>query len=181
MSRLESCIEDIRIWMSNNFLKLNDSKTQFIMFGSAQNIEQVEEWTVTVGNQTILPSTTVRNIGAMLDTRCTMKSHITSIKKSCYLQLRSLSKIRNFETDEVATTLIHAFVTSMLDNMNALLLYIPDYQLKQLQLIQNNAARVITKQKKSAHITPTLNNLHWLPVQYRVEFKILLLVFKCLQ
>ncbi|KAF7648774.1 hypothetical protein LDENG_00152180, partial [Lucifuga dentata] len=43
-----------------------------------------------------------------------------------------------------------------------------------LQLIQNSAARLLTKTKKREHITPVLATLHWLPVSYRIDFKVLL-------
>ena len=52
--------------------------------------------------------------------------------------------------------------------------------LKTLQLVQNAAARVLTRTKKREHITPVLASLHWLPVKSRIEFKILLLTFKSL-
>ena len=52
--------------------------------------------------------------------------------------------------------------------------------LKTLQLVQNAAARVLTRTKKREHITPVLASLHWLPVKSRIEFKILLLTFKAL-
>ena len=57
---------------------------------------------------------------------------------------------------------------------------IPQYQLDKLQLIQNNAARVILQQKKYDHVTPTLMALHWLPIEYRITYKILLITFKAL-
>ena len=53
-------------------------------------------------------------------------------------------------------------------------------QLQRLQRIQNAAARVLTFRKKFEHITPVLKELHWLPIKYRVKFKILLLTYKCL-
>ena len=49
-----------------------------------------------------------------------------------------------------------------------------------LQLVQNTTARILTKTRKSEHITPVLASLHWLPVQYRIDFKILLLTYKAL-
>ena len=123
---------------------------------------------------------TVRNIGAMLDSALTMKSHINSITKSCYAQIRNLSKIRKYLTEDSAKTLAHAFATSRLDNMNSLLFGLPKYLTQKLQNVQNHMARIVKKQRKSSHITPTLIELHWLPVEYRSQYKILLLVFKCL-
>lgn len=73
MERLELCIEEIRIWMESNYLKLNDSKTEFMIFGAPKDVAQVSAWTVTVGDHEILPSTSARNIGAYLDTEMRME------------------------------------------------------------------------------------------------------------
>ena len=57
---------------------------------------------------------------------------------------------------------------------------IPKYLLQKLQYVQNAAARLITGIRKHHHITPILMDLHWLPVNERIQFKILLLTFKSL-
>ena len=81
---------------------------------------------------------------------------------------------------ESAKCFIHAFVTSHLDYCNALLYKLPQYQYDRLKKVLNAAARVTCLIHKFAHITPVLRELHWLPVKFRVEFKIALLVFKTL-
>ena len=53
-------------------------------------------------------------------------------------------------------------------------------RIRRLQLIQNNAACIISRSKKTVSITPILHSLHWLPIESRIEYKIILLTFKSL-
>ena len=180
LERLEACIAEIRIWMETNFLKLNDSKTEFIIFGTEKDLAKVSGWTVTVGNSEMFPSKFVRNIGAFMDSALNMENHISNIIRSCYAQLHSVSKIRRYLTQDSAKTIVNAFVLSRLDNLNSLLYEIPAHnKIDKLQLVQNNAARLIMKERRNDHITPTLIKLHWLPMKYRIKYKVLLLVYKC--
>ncbi len=179
MDQLEGCIEEIRQWMAAHYLKLNDGKTEFMILGTSKDVEKVQVTTVNVGGVKIPVSPTARNIGAYLDTEMNMRTHLNNMIRSCYCQLRSIARIRRYLSIESSHKLCHAFITSRIDHMNSLLFKIPDCHLQKLQLIQNNAARVIKRLRKFDHITPVLMELHWLPVTQRIIFKILLLVFKC--
>ncbi len=74
----------------------------------------------------------------------------------------------------------HAFVSSRLDYCNSLYVGTSQSTLSRLQIVQNAAARLLTGSRKQDHITPILSSLHWLPVRYRIDLKILLFVFKSL-
>ena len=99
------------------------------------------------------------------------------MKRACYIHLRGLHKIRRYLTSQAAEKLTHAFVTSRLDNLNSLLGRMPAYQIAKIQLIQNHAARIVTEQRRSCHITPILKDIHWIPVAARFDFKVLLQVY----
>ncbi len=47
-------------------------------------------------------------------------------------------------------------------------------------MVQNAAARVLTRTRKYDHISPVLSTLHWLPTKHRIDFKILLITYKAL-
>ena len=110
----------------------------------------------------------------------TMQSQINSITKSGFYHLRNISRIRKCLSKEACITLVHAFVSSRLDYCNILLNGVPDCHIKKLQGLQNAAARLVTFTRKFDHITPILYELHWLPVEERIKFKILLLTYKAL-
>ena len=76
--------------------------------------------------------------------------------------------------------LFQAFYSSRLDYCNNLLYGLPAYQIQNLQRAQNSAAHLVFEESKFCHITPLLRALHWLPVAYRIVFKILLLTFKAI-
>ena len=109
-----------------------------------------------------------------------LEEHIGNICKASYLQLRNIRSIRNVISKENLITVVHAFITSRLDYCNSLLYGLPDRQLDKLQRIQNIAARIVSGTNKYDHIPPVLKALHWLPIQYRVRYKINLLTFRAL-
>ncbi len=105
---------------------------------------------------------------------------INSVVKSSFFQLRLLSKAKPFLSFKNLEKVIHAFITSKLDYSNSLYTGISQTASSRLQLVQNAAARLLTRSHKRDHITPVLQSLHWLPARYRVDFKILLIVYKSL-
>ncbi len=76
--------------------------------------------------------------------------------------------------------LVHAFMTSRLDYCNALLGGWPASSINKLHIVQNAAARVLTRSRKYDHITPILQSLNWLPIKFRISYKIVLLTYKAL-
>ena len=115
-----------------------------------------------------------------MDSQLTMADHVTTVCRAGYYQLRQLRHIIQSLTPTVAQTLVQAFISCRLDYCNSLLYGIADSQLRRLQSVQNAAARLITGTRRTEHITPVLQSLHWLPVRQRIVFKLAVLVHKCL-
>ncbi len=112
----------------------------------------------------------VLKVNAYLDSR-------GQTTKSAYYHLKNIAIIRFFISSQDLEKLVHAFITSRVDYCNGLL---PKKSIRQLRLIQNTAARILTRTRTSEHITPVLRSLHWLHVTCRIDFKVLLLVYKSL-
>uniref|UniRef100_A0A3Q3K2M1 Reverse transcriptase domain-containing protein n=1 Tax=Monopterus albus TaxID=43700 RepID=A0A3Q3K2M1_MONAL len=178
--KLQACLKDIKAWMTCNFLLLNSDKTEVIVLGPENLRNLLSNHIVTLIDIALSSSTTVRNLGVIFDQNMSFKSHINQASRSAFFHLRNIAKIRSILSQSDAEKLVHAFVTSRLDYCNSLLSGCPNNSLKSLQLIQNAAARVLTGTSKRDHISPILASLHWLPVKFRIEFKILLLTYKAL-
>ena len=177
---MENCIEDLRNWLIEGRLLLNDDKTEFLVIGTRQQLNKLNPSVLHVGDDAIDPSVTVRNLGTILDNSISMDAHINQVCKAAFYHIHNIRRVSKYLSQECLKTLIHAFVTSRLDYCNSLLYRLPKYQISKLQRVQNTAARLITNSRKYDHITPALYSLHWLPVFYRIHFKILIITFKAI-
>ena len=74
--------------------------------------------------------------------------------------------------------IIHALISCQLDYCNSLLYNVPTHKTDRLQRLQNQCARILTKSPRREHITPVLKSLHWLKIQDRITYKILMLTYK---
>ena len=86
----------------------------------------------------------------------------TRLQYSQY-HLRNIAKFRKYLSEDTSQILVHAFISSKLDNCNSLSYGLPKHLLNRLKLIQSTAARIVTLSKRFDHITPILFKLHWLP------------------
>ena len=100
--------------------------------------------------------------------------------KTSFFHLRQLAKVKPFLSRQQFETVIHAFVTTRLDYCNSLYMGVSGSSLARLQWVQNAAARLLTGTRKYDHISPILASLHWLPIHFRIHFRILLFTFKSL-
>ena len=160
--------------MAQNFLQLNNTKTEIILFTPPNNISHQQA----LGPLSVNIKPTARNLGVHFDSDLTFIPHVNKLVQSCFYHLRSISKIKHMLTPPDLEKVIHAFIFSRLDDCNSLLSGINRKSLSCLQLVQNSAARLLTGFNRHQHITPILASIHWLPVCFRIDFKILLITFK---
>ena len=179
ISRIESCLVDITNWMTTNKLKLNTDKTELLILYSRFRLPPRLP-SIKIGTDVIKPTNKARNIRVIFDNTVTMSFRINNIVKGAFYHLRNIANIRKYINVTTAEALVHAFVNSKLDFCNSLLYGLPKYEINKLQGVQNAAARVIACLSKFDHISDTLKELHWLPVEQRIIFKINLICFKIL-
>ena len=150
---LQSCITGESAWMAQSKLKLNPSKTEFLLIGSKS-----------------------QEFGCFFYSGLNFVRTFHRFPVSSFYHIRDLKRIRKSLPPALARQIAVALVTSKLDYCNSLLHEIPAKDLQKLQRVQNCLARVVTKAPRFSRSIP----IHWLPIKFRIQFKICTFVFRCL-
>ena len=176
-------IKEIKSWCDQNYLKLNNNKTKFLAISTKQykspKIKQLE-----VMGQKFKVEDSVKNLGFILDKHLDMTKQINRVCSTGYGMLKNLWKISKKVNDiGLKTQLVHSSILSRINYCSSLYTFLPKKQTKKLQKLINAATRFIFNIKgkdRFNHITPWLKQLHFLPMEFRTQYKICLLVYKCL-
>ena len=169
---LQSCTDDIKAWMCNNQLKLNEDKTEVILF-STPSLSSCHclPSSIMVSTHEILFSDKVRNLVFILDSNLTMKQHVIKTCQTAYYELKRISSIRRYLTEDAAKQLVTFCVLSRLDYCNSLLMGTLNSIIQPMQKVQNTAACLILRAPCHQNCTPLLQQLHWLPVSEPIKYK----------
>ena len=143
--------------MITNKLKINDSKTEFIVFRSPQLKCALSGLSVNVGESMITQSSKVRDLGVIFDKFLNFDDHITAIFRITHFHFRNIGKIRNLLSYDACSTIIHSYCNSVLYN-------VPRSKTDRSQRLQNQCERILTKSPRSEHITPLLKK-----IQFKIE------------
>ena len=177
---LNACTDNIKTWMTENQLKLNDDKTEALLFPFSSSLKPSTgplPDSITLGSHNIPFSDSARNLGFILDSKLSMKKHIIKICQTAYFELKRISSIRRFLTEDATKTLVTSYILSRLDYCNCLLMGTPNSVIQPLQKIQNFAARLVLLAPRHHHATPLLEKLHWLPISERIKYKVACMCF----
>lgn len=163
--------------MANNFLQLNDDKTKVMIFAPDKCQVPIKE---KPGALSFSTCSNLRNLGVIFDQSMSFDAHIKALTKSSFFHLGNIAKLRSVVSINDLEKLIHAFISSCLDYCNSLFTCLNRSSIHCLPLVQNAAARLLTWSSKWSHLTPIFTELHWLPVKFRIQFKIIVLTYRAL-
>ena len=182
LNQLKDCLQDVCLWMKNSKLKLNADKTEFLIIGTSTQRAKLSGFFPThiLSHQSITPAASVLNLGVTFDENFNFKQHISKPCRCSFYHIRDLRRNRRFISLSVAKTIATALVTSRLDYCNSLLYNTANKDIAKLQRVQNCLARVVTRSPLFSRSVPLLKSLHWLPVHYRIIFKIYTIAYQAL-
>jgi hypothetical protein len=173
--KIRQVFKIITEFMSDNHLKLNADKTVFIpITRKSKDFSPL----VLDNNTLIRPSKEARNLGVFMQSNMSIDRHISHVRKTCQFHLRNIYQLKAVIPKEALPKVIYAYINSRYDFCNSLLSGATEKQIQKIQLIQNSCARILTNRPRTESITAQLRDLHWLPVKFRVKFKLLVMAHK---
>ena len=162
---------------------MNTEKTELLWAGSRHGQSSVTDCcpSLQLGADTVTAQDDVRLLGVTISSDLSLQHHVSNVSATSFYWLRQLRRVRRSLDSESAATLVHAFVTSRVDQCNAVLAKATKSVTDTLQRVMNAAARVVSDTRKFDHgLTPILHDdLHWLDVADRVTHKLGVIMHRC--
>ena len=177
---LEDTMLNIKNWMDAARLKMNPDKTEFIMFGNPTQLKKITTKHIDVCGDAITLCDNVRCLGAHLDTALNLKTHVNIKCRNAMLNMKRIREVRHHLNREACEIIVNSLVLSHLDYCNGILSGLPDCTINKMQRVQHIAAKLILKKHWSESSKKSLHELHWLSIKYRIIYKVVCIVHKCL-
>ena len=166
--------------MTADKLKLNDDKTELIVIGTRAQFDKISISELSIDHVKVSAVYNVRNLGTRFDNHLSMKTAINKTCQSGLYHLNNIGRIKRFLSFEDRKLIVQAIVMSRIDYCNSLLYGVAATNLSKLQRVQNAAVRLVCSLPRHEHVTSSFIRLHWLPIKFRINFKIAMLCFKCI-
>jgi len=181
LSVLAACTADVRQWYMQNGLQLNPDKSEALIVGTTNQLHAVSSavTTVSVDGADLVVADVMKILGVILDRRLTFQKHAMAVARSCNYHTQAIRHIRHLLSTDLAATLACSLILTRLDYCNSVLYGAPAGSIQMLQRVQNNAARIVLQAPRRSCAQPLLRQLHWLPVQQRIQYKVAVLTFQC--
>ena len=150
---MELKLDEVRDWMTSNRLKMNDSKTEAIIFGQKAELKSSNCKSIKVGDADIEIAEMVNYLGAPYDSDMSMRTMISEKCRKMNMNIHNIRRIRKYIDNDTCKTMVHALVISHLDYANVLLYGLPDTEIGKLDALQTMAAKLILNKGRRDSIT----------------------------
>uniref|UniRef100_R4GDA2 Reverse transcriptase domain-containing protein n=1 Tax=Anolis carolinensis TaxID=28377 RepID=R4GDA2_ANOCA len=173
---LNQCLAAVMGWMRANKLKLNPDKTEVLQVSRMP--DRGIGWQPVLDGVALPLKAQVRSLGVLLDSSLTLDAQVSAVAGRAFAQLKLVRQLRPYLVKSDLAMVVHALVTSRLDYCNALYVGLPLKTARKLQLVQRSAALVLTGAQYRERSTLLFKELHWLPLIFRTQFKVLVITYQ---
>ena len=175
---MENCLSGIAEWTHENRLKLNNEKTEFIVFTSEGQGHKVTSIEIGIDGIKVSAADDIKYVGMWLDYSLTQKKQAAAVYSKVSRNIALIRRKRKYLSMESCQKLASGLVMGLLDYGNALYYGLPNKEVIKLQRLQNYAAKSILGRNKYDSSKLARKQLHWLPVEERIKYKVLTLAYK---
>ena len=182
VAKLELCLSTLHTWFCYNGFALNPDKSEAIVFGNSQRSRSLPiTSTVNVAGKIVQVSNQVRILGVTLDSRLSFDAHISALSKSRFYHIRAFRHICPNLTLDCSKNITCSLVGCRLNYANSTLVGISVKNISRIQCLQSMLANGVTCQQGRVSISKTLQELHWLPIKWLIDYKVATLTYKLLE
>jgi len=169
--------------MQSNRLQLNTAKTEILWCATNRRQHLIPQTPTRIGDDYITPAASVRDPGIYIDSDVSMKSHVSRTVSTCFAGLRQIRSIRHCVPRQALVSLVVSLVLSRVDYGNATLAGVPAIRHQQTAIrveCRCSSHVLVAEVRLCDRVTLLLQELHWLKVEQRIEYKLAVLVYRCL-
>ena len=163
---LELDIKLTKQWMAENRLKINDTKTEYIVFGNNVQLAKCHHHGIKIGEETICKSNKIRLLGVHLDMQVILIEHIKLKSAKAAYNLYTIHELWKVLSKDTTKSLVYTIVSSHMDYCNSVMAGLPTETLEPLQRIQNLAAKLVCRKNCWDGAMEALKSLHWLNIEF---------------
>ena len=183
--RISCCLNEIKKWMIDNVMKLNEDKTQLLIIGKSHVLQTLEGCDLSIKfgdsaiNQTICKGDQGKSLGVLLDETLSMDRQLAEVKRKCSWTMMNLRTISRYLDESLKIMLVKQLVISKLDYCNALYMNLAKKRIKKLTTVLNMAVRFIYNiTDRNIDLIPYYKKAHILPIEMRILYKVCLVCYK---
>ena len=179
--RLRECAAVVSNWFMFNDLLLNPSKSEVLAVGTKVQLKRgVVSESIAIAGAQVNIKNHMKIMGVTLDIALNFDKHVSDVVSSTSFHLRALKHVRKAIDKSTANTIACSIIGSRLDYCNSALAGISNHNVKRLQRVQNSAARTVANAHGRCSVSAIMKDLHWLPIDKRIDYKVALTTFKLL-
>ena len=181
VEKFENCLSEIKKWMTVHFLKLNEEKTEALaihpFYGQSKLVDQI-----TFNGTDVITTPTVKSLGVHFDSKLSFQNQVNETVRTCNFRLKNMIRIGSKLQPSLKQVIFQSYIMNKLDYCNSVYGSINQVSLNQLQSVQNAGARFVSSMfgrswRYGGSMLELLSTLHYLPVSYRIQYKLCLLCF----
>ena len=179
VSKLETDVRRVSVYLQEKGLCLNELKTEFMFVHRKSATGTFPP--LQLSTSTIQSSQSVRYLGLLIDEHLTFATHIRSLSARVYARLKVFKRVRNSLDARARRTFYVSFIQSMLEYAsNAYVHSLNTEQYSQLIRISKRAQRYVFGYPARAHTAPIRNRHNLIPIEVRFTFRLHVFVYRCL-